>query len=57
MIEWWVAQTGWVRYGFPIGLLGISTILLLCGTLWFWGFGLGFALLIGSLVFKEDPLG
>ena len=56
MIEWWAGQTGWVKYGIPIGLLLISGILYLCGTLWPFGWGMGGVLLVGSLLFKDDPL-
>lgn len=56
MIDWWAGQSGWLKYGIPLGLLGASTIMYLCGYLWPFGFGMGFALLVGSLCFKEDPL-
>ena len=55
MIEWWVNQTGWLKFGIPIGLLAISSLLLLFETIWFEGFALGIVLLAGSFYFKDDP--
>jgi len=56
MIEWWAEQAGWIKYGIPVLLLAISTILYFVGYLWPYGWGMGFVLLMGSLCFKEDPL-
>ena len=55
IIEWWVSQSGWLKFGIPLGLLVLSSLLLLWDILWFYGFGLGFSLLVGSLYFQDDP--
>ena len=43
--EWWAGLGGWARYGLPVALLLTSTLLLLNGTLWIWGWVIGGILL------------
>lgn len=46
MIGWWSDQSPWVRYGVAVLLLAVSTVFLLCGRFWPWGWALGAVLLL-----------
>lgn len=46
MLDWWFDQSGWIRYGIPVLLLAISTVLFFLGTLWPWGWAVGTILLL-----------
>ncbi len=48
IIEWWASQSPWIRYGVSFVLLAISTIILILGRLWIWGWVVGGILLLFS---------
>lgn len=48
MLDWWCDLPWWLRYGFALLMLLISTILFFCGIFWPWGWAMGLILLLLS---------
>jgi hypothetical protein len=48
MIGWWTEAPVWVRVGIASIFLAISTIFLIAGEFWPWGWAVGVVLLIFS---------
>jgi len=46
MFEWWSEQHWAVRYGVAFFFIAISTLFLLAGRIWPWGWAVGFVLLL-----------
>lgn len=44
--EWWSERSAWIRYGVAGVFILISTLLLLGGVVWFWGWAVGGILLL-----------
>jgi hypothetical protein len=44
--NWWAEQSPWLRYGVALILIAISTIILLAGRIWIWGWVAGVILLL-----------
>ena len=57
MIRWWSESSGWIKYGFPVVLLAVSTIAWLAGCFWPWGWAVGAALLVASVAFSDVKSG
>ena len=48
LIEWWAGLSTKAQYGIAICLILVSTILLLAGRLWIWGWAVGLVLFFFS---------
>ena len=48
LFTWWAGQNPWLRYGFAILLILISTLLLLAGRIWIWGWVAGVIMLLAG---------
>ncbi|HYT89763.1 MAG TPA: hypothetical protein VEL76_13730 [Gemmataceae bacterium] len=48
MFEWYAGLSPWLRFGVAGAFLLASTIALLCGRFWPWGWGVGAVLLAFS---------
>ena len=53
LIEWWAGLSPWLRFGVAGAFLLASTVLLLSGRVWFWGWAIGLVLLLFS--FPSGP--
>ena len=46
LIEWWAGLDWRIRIAIPLAFLALSTVLLVCGILWPWGWGVGAVLFL-----------
>jgi hypothetical protein len=57
LIEWWAGLPWWLRLGVACLFILVSTIALLAGRVWIWGWAIGIALLIFSFPSKSERKG
>ena len=56
-IEWWAGLSPWIRFGVAGAFLLLSTVLLLTGRVWIWGWVIGAVLLVFSFPSKPERKG
>jgi hypothetical protein len=56
-IEWWAGLPPWLRFGVAGIFLMISTVILLFGRIWIWGWVIGAVLLVFSFPNKAQRRG
>jgi hypothetical protein len=57
LFEWWAGLPWWLRVGVAVAFLLSSTILLLAGRFWPWGWAVGVVLLLFSFPSKAERKG
>jgi hypothetical protein len=57
VIEWWAGLSPWIRFGVAGGFILLSTVILLFGRIWIWGWVIGVVLLLCSFPSKPERKG
>ena len=57
LILWWAGLPWQIRIVMPLVLIAISTVLLIAGIIWPWGWAVGFVLLMFSGRSKSEKNG
>jgi hypothetical protein len=57
LYEWWAGLPWWLRLGVAVGCLLVSTVLLLFGRFWPWGWAVGLVLLLLGFPNKSERRG
>jgi hypothetical protein len=57
LFEWWAGLRWWIRASVAGAFLLLSTVILLCGRLWIWGWIVGAVLLVFSFPSKPERKG